>query len=199
MQEKTISEQQSIELISQMLQQTQARIVRNSGRPFLIWGYTTLVISILEFCLFNQSMAWRWLWFAIPVVGWGLMYLFSRNDSREPQARNYIDRVISSIWIVFGISSMFAFATAIFYHTSIFHLMALFMGMGTAITGLVIRFRWVTISGFAAMFSSLLFVWFKYNPEYYRFIPLLFALIFAFMMIIPGHILNYKTRVCSRN
>ncbi len=200
MDNREMNEHESLELITRMIRQTQQRIVRDAGRPFLIWGYTTLAVSIFEFIIIatNANMAWRWGWWSIPVIGWVLMYLFGRKEPQ--QAKSYIDHVISSVWIVFGVSTLFAFATAVLYHTSIFHLMTLFMGMGTAITGLITRSRWVTVGGFTAMAASLLFVWFKGNPQYYAYSPLLFAAIFTLMMIIPGHIINRQSRrQCSKS
>ena len=71
--EKThLTEAQSLELITSMIQDSRSRLARNSGTPFLIWGYTTVAVSLFNaLALYlGWSHAWAWSWFTIPVVGW---------------------------------------------------------------------------------------------------------------------------------
>ena len=51
MKHNNFSEAESLELITSMIQDSRARLARNSGTPFLIWGYTTVAISILNYIL----------------------------------------------------------------------------------------------------------------------------------------------------
>ena len=43
MDNKKLNEQESLELITQMIQNTKFKMVKNTGTPFLIWGYMTVV------------------------------------------------------------------------------------------------------------------------------------------------------------
>ena len=78
-------------------------------------------------------------------------------------------------------------------------------GMGTTMTGFIIRDRATQIGGILAMASSILFPvkhWLMIRfvdlndialqSEWMSTDFLLFAAIFLFMMVIPGHILNHK-------
>ena len=47
MNDRVLNEKESLELIAQMIQNTKSRMTRNSGAPFLIWGYTTIIVSLL--------------------------------------------------------------------------------------------------------------------------------------------------------
>ena len=84
-------------------------------------------------------------------------------------------------------------------------LVILMAGMGTTMTGFVIRDRATKIGGIVAMASSILFPvkhWLMIRyvdiddaallSEWHCADCLLFAAIFLFMMVIPGHILNHK-------
>ncbi|MBR5812753.1 MAG: hypothetical protein IKY80_07100, partial [Alistipes sp.] len=74
MQNNNFSEAQSLELITSMINDSRARLARNSGTPFLIWGYTTVAISILNFVLWQCNIRCWWLWWLIPIIGWiGMM------------------------------------------------------------------------------------------------------------------------------
>lgn len=202
MEKNQLEASESIALISRMIENTRNRMERHAGRPFLIWGYVTILVSLFEyFCaLKGMNPAWGWAWLAIPAIGLPLTCYYSRREKQ--QVRTYIDQVITAVWIVFGISAFLAPLIASSYPGLVLMLVVLLMGMGTAVTGLVIRFRPVTAAGFAAMGASLLFLWFRVHPEHATAEPLLFAAIFLGMMVIPGHILNYRSNraaSCSKS
>ena len=189
--EKThLTEAQSLELITSMINDSRSRLARNSGTPFLIWGYTTIAVSLFNaLALYSGwSYAWAWSWFAIPVIGWIGMLLFNKH---EPSARNYIDRIVSTIFIA-----------AVIFGCSISFLTVVIMGIGTVLTGCVIKHRTTTICGWAAMGASLLFPAIYYVAksggvgsfaDFWIWGELVFfAIIFLVMMVIPGHILNHK-------
>ena len=202
MENNKLSEAQSLELITSMIQDSRSRLARNSGTPFLIWGYTTVAVSLFNaLALYlGWSHAWAWSWFTIPVIGWlGMMLLFKQ----EPSARNYIDRIVSMIWVVIGLSFAWLFVGAVVFGCSISFLTVVVMGIGTVLTGCVIKHRTTAICGWAAMCASLIFpiVYFimakggsaSAISEIWIWGELIvFALIFLVMMVIPGHILNHK-------
>ena len=65
----------------------------------------------------------------------------------------------------------------------------LLMGMGTTLTGLVINYKTVTICGTLGALSSIGCLFYEgFNQV------LIFAPVFIFMMIIPGHVLNHAAR-----
>jgi hypothetical protein len=70
------------------------------------------------------------------------------------------------------------------------------MGMGTALTGLIVKMRVVTICGILGGLLSLGCLCIHGFDQI-----LLFALAFVFMMVIPGHYLNRieKTVACLKN
>ena len=43
MEDRKLEAAESLELIGRMIENTRSRIVRNSGRPLLAWGYATIV------------------------------------------------------------------------------------------------------------------------------------------------------------
>ena len=214
MQNNNFSEAQSLELITSMIRDSRARLARNSGTPFLIWGYTTVAISILIYVLFQYDIKCWWLWWLIPIIGWVGMMIWGKRDNG---AKNYIDRVISIIWSVIGISFFWIMLAFVYYHAPILFLVILMAGMGTTMTGFIIRDRATKTGGIVAMASSILFPlkhWLMIRyvdiddaallSEWRCADCLLFAAIFLFMMVIPGHILNRKFNgkndcVCSKS
>lgn len=202
MKHNNFSEAESLELITSMIKDSRARLARNSGTPFLIWGYTTIAISTLIYLLWQYDVKYWWLWWLIPIIGWIGMMIWGKRDNG---AKNYIDRVISIIWSVIGVSFIWIMFAFVHYHAPILFLVILMAGMGTSMTGFVIRDKATKIGGIVAMASSMLFPlkhrlmihYVDFNDialqsEWRCTDCLLFAAIFLFMMVIPGHILNRK-------
>lgn len=57
MDNKKLNEQESLELITQMIQNTKFKMVKNAGTPFLVWGYMTVVTSLLVWYLLKETLA----------------------------------------------------------------------------------------------------------------------------------------------
>ena len=183
--------QEQLELITRMIDQTRNRLIRNAGLPFLIWGYATLATTAAvaaALCTTDDSR-WNGLWFAIPLIGWFGMYL-TRN-SRTQEASSFIDRTLRQIWIVLGTAAWVGLGPVWLGAGSGFPVLTivlLLMGIGTTISGLVIRFPLLAGGGCVAigLAPCLTLV-----PD--RMQLLLFGIGFALMMILPGHVLNYRS------
>ena len=185
MEDRRLNEKESLELISQMIQNTKTRVEKHAGTPFLIWGYATVLIALVEWYLITETgnLAWNWLWFLLPVVCAPSTYFLKRK--RDPMVKTYVDRVVASIWIVFGGAAFLLSIAAFVMPVPILFVILLLMGMGTMLTGLVIHFKVAVVCGLLGALASLGCLWMLSIDQL-----LVFAVAFVFMMIIPGHVLN---------
>lgn len=186
MDNKKLNEKESLELIAQMIQNTKSEMAKNAGSPFLIWGYMTVIVSLLIWYLLKETgnYQWQWLWFLLPAVSFPATLWFARKQ--EQKVKTYIDRIIGYVWIVFGLGGFLISSVATFYwKLPVLFIVLLIMGMGTALTGLILKMKLVIICGtMGALFSlGCLFI---HGIDQI----LLFGLAFIFMMIVPGHYLN---------
>ena len=192
MEDKVLTEKESLDLISQMIRNTRCRLEDNSGIPFLIWGYTTVIVAVIVWSLVTTSgnYLWHWLWFAIPVFG-GTLWLSHNKKQLNNRSRviTFVDRAISHVWMVFGIASFMISIISFLTYIPILFIVLLTMGMATAITGLIIRFKPIIFSGFIGILFSPLCVIVRDTSSI-----LIFAAIFVLMMVIPGHMLNYTAK-----
>ena len=193
MEERKLTGKESLELISQMIRNTQTKMEENSGAMFLIWGYLSVFTSLLVWSLLmaSSNYQWQWFWFLLPAGGLALTLLHYRKESRKPRAKTYIDRVIGYIWRVLGIVG-FALSMISFFTTHkfpILFIIVLIMGIGTTLTGMIIRFKSLIYFGTAGMIASVVFLFVGWKIQ----LPV-FAAVFLFMMVIPGHILNHTAR-----
>ena len=181
-----MEEKESLELITRMIQNTKDRMAENSGTPFLLWGYVTVIISLLVWFLLKETgnNNWQFLWFLLPVIAFPAT-LWSQRKARK-MLKTYIDRVVDYVWTVFGLGAFLVSCTAIFvWKIPILFVILLMMGMGTALTGLIVNTKVVTIGG---VLGALLSLGCFYMPGIDQI--LFFALAFVFMMVIPGHYMN---------
>ena len=212
MREQQIDEHRSLEIISKMIADTSAHIDNESGKYFLLWGYTTVIVSLFEYVaqLLHLPMhLCLWAWWLIPIVG-GIGTLILNRRAGVARPKSYVDRSISAVWMVFGLSFGMAFIAALVYGANILFLTAMLMGMGTVITGKICQHRVLTVAGIAGMALSLLIpVGHLLLREYatalresgiahveaiFYIEMVIFAVVFLVMMVIPGHILYNRAR-----
>ena len=202
MEEKRMNEAESLELITSMINDSRARMTKNLGTPFLIWGYTTVAVSICQAVIVacvEEFYPYLWGWFAIPVVGWLLMLLFNKQ---EKTVTNYIDRCINALGCAIGVAAFILPFMGFFVFPSVIML----IGVGTATTAAVVKDRIVKRIGYTAIFSSLLFPFVRLllsrlftleqfaGRERYLVECIIFAVIMFLLLVVSGHILNYKKR-----
>lgn len=103
MNDRVLNEKESLELIAQMIQNTKSRMTRNSGAPFLIWGYTTIIVSLLVWFLLKETgnYHWQWLWFLLPAIS--LPSTLWIEHKQPKMIKTYIDRIVGYVWAVFGL------------------------------------------------------------------------------------------------
>ena len=192
MEDKQLNEKESLELIALMIRNTQKKMEKGSGIPFLIWGYVTIAVSLTVWYLLGKTgnQHWNFLWFAIPIIGFPVMLLVLKKK-KTTLPKTYIDKIINYVWIVMGISALIpSMAATVIHNFPVLFLVVLLISAGTAMTGLVIKFKPLVISGFGGMLLSILCLILRESLDSI----LVFAALFLLVQVIPGHILNYKNR-----
>ncbi len=197
MEDKQLSTQQSIDLIAKMIANTRRNFNDKGGAMFLIWGYTTIAVTIAVSAAFwfTRNYDTMWIWWALPVIGGIFTWLHYRKHPKT--VRTYIDKTVANVWTVFAgavaccmVSMFVASFIAGKSPINILFTIGLMMSMATAITGRMIKFYPVEIGGFAGM--GLSFVILPFEHMIWQF-PI-FAAIFLFAQVIPGHLLNRACR-----
>ena len=191
MEDKQLNADQSLALIQQMIHQTRNKVERNAGMPFLLFGYATVVTSIAVWYAVSttQNYYWQFLWFILTGCTVGF-WLYHRRHEHTKLVTTYVDRIIGYIWIVLSIAGFLQSMLAIFFlQIPILYVITLLMGVGTALTGLVIHTRIVAWAGlFSALVLAPLCLVIKGIDAI-----LVFGAVFLVMMVIPGHVLNYRS------
>lgn len=148
-QNKKMTAQESISLISEMMNNSRRFVLQNSAKHFTLWGALLIVMSVLIYELWHisGSPAWNLLWFAMPVIGFPIVRILERKDSDVPQ--NMLNKQIGLIWLaycVFALSiSIIAMLTV---PKSLSLIIVVVFGFAECISGILLKNWPVIISGF---------------------------------------------------
>jgi hypothetical protein len=201
MEEKSINEKESLEIISRMIQSTKDNIQAGQGNDLLYYGYFTALLGVLVYAVLaiTSNPMWNWLWM-LMFVAWLFRSLSTRG--KRSDVKTYTDKVVEQVWTVVGcmfiVTVIVLTVLTFIYHQGglmsfMMPLSIIYVGMGVSITGIVIKEKWVE---FLPIASSVIAFYMLAScaPNVSTIISphLLMSLAFIIMSAIPGHILNNK-------
>lgn len=104
MEEKRITEVQSLEIITEMIARSNVRRKLGNGNIMLLWGYLTVAVSALVWTLLlvTKNPVWNWLWFLIWIIGGTVTQIMARKQRTEEGHKTFIDTIINGIWSAIG-------------------------------------------------------------------------------------------------
>ncbi len=205
-----LSEKQSLEIITQMINDTKSRLHIGDGNIMLLWGYLTVAVTALVWIMVTtfHHPAYNFLFFLIWIIGGIVSPKMERKQ--ETGVKTYVDKITSGIWQIVGYSAIATtlICLAFFFlgGKNCWEAMTIFalviIGFAVAIQGIIVKEKAMTICGGIGLFIGLIVTAALVdNTRLYTqwFCPM-FMVAFTAMLIIPGHILNYKARrVCSKS
>ena len=208
MEEKRMNEQESLALISEMIELTKEKMEVGAGNLFLLYGSTATALSVLVYLLVEntQNHSWSSLWFLMFLPQLVVSYI---NRNKKESVVSYTDKAVNSVWQVVGglfvLSVVVLFALLMFVGKVNFAVMMplslIYAGVGTSVTGVLLREKCLVYTPCVAFVLAVYMVnAYVVGSAYEVSWQLLFGLAFLCMMVVPGCILNAKSkRKCSKN
>ena len=205
MEDKKLTEKESLEVITSMIARTKARYL-GSGNILLMWGYLAVFSSILVWILLaaTQQNVWNWLWFAIPVIGMPLTSIMARREKRTDGAVTYSDKITSHLWSIFGVSEIvltficlgFSLIGGIKCWTAMPVYTIIAAPFAEIAQGLIVKEKSLTWGGIVGLAIGMVLVCCVTGkiPLLANWFMPLFILFWVVMMIVPGHIINHKAK-----
>lgn len=192
MEEKNISQQESLDIISNMIKQTQTNIEKGGGAIFLLWGYLSLVVAIAIYLVVSQTGDYRaqYIWFITPLVGYPIMYFMLKK--KEPAVVTFVSKTIGKVWVTIGTAALLLSLFMLINPAAfpILFVMALLINIGVTLSGLVLEYKSISIAGFLGILLSFSLLVIPGIEQI-----LVFAAFSVIMLIVPGHILNSARNV----
>lgn len=182
---------EGLALIGRMIGNTRNRMVRNAGRTYLVWGYSTVftALAVWAATTYSDDIRWSCLWFMLPVLGWALLRL-TRPENPEGSVRTFVDRVTEIIGLVTGFAALLVSTLSILLilPIPICFTILLMLGIMTAVNGLITRFTPGIACGTAGIVLAPVSLAAAGNWH-----MAIFITGFVVVLIVPGHILNYQS------
>ena len=189
MEEKTLSEKESLVLISEMISKAKNHYYE-SGLGALLWGFTNVICFSLAYM--DATVKWFNLSFD-PFYLMGITFIlqlyFDRKEKRFQKAVTYKDEAHKYVWMAFGISLLILVITGNIVKIGFvgLALILLLFAIPTFISGCINKFKPFIIGGIACWILSVTSFFYQGYFTY-----LLVALGAAIAWIIPGFILRKK-------
>lgn len=188
MENNLMNPEKSLQIINDAIEKSRKDFEQNAGTPMMIWGTVVLFFSIAvcAMLIYTGNMAWNFLWFGIPVVGWPVSSILLKGKCRKG-GKSFISIMLGQIWVAYGIfatvlSAVFAFIAPQFtgYITTVL------LGFAAVMTGFVLKNRYISAGGFITGLGCTIALFFSQN----EFIPLYFAAASVLNLIVPGIMMN---------
>jgi len=183
--EKSLSPQESLQLITDAITRTKENIKQNSF-PFLLWGWLIAIASFSFFFLHQYtSFQYYFLPFPVLVVTGIISTIIFYRTKISTSARSYLSIFLYKMWLVLGIS----FIVVVFINVSQNHppftYALIIAAIGTLASGLLMKFNPLIIGGILFFVVAIASI---YVPDDYK--PLLSGVAIIFGYLIPGYLLK---------
>lgn len=188
--EENFSAQESLQLIQSMIAKAKDNLGKNNFY-FLLWGWVTFLTIVAQFLL---KVVFKWehhyfVWLVvIPTMIVTIIY--SSQKAKKLRVRTYIGESMRNLWTGIGIS-FFVLSFIIsnsqqgwFFAYPFF---ILFYGLGTFVSGRILKFSPLVIGGIINWALAILCVYVDFD---YQLLIAAAAILISY--IIPGHLLGIK-------
>lgn len=206
MEDKKLNEKESLEVITAMIARTKERYMLGDGNIMLLWGYVVVAVSLLVWSLLviTGNHAFNWLWFLIWIIGGTVTPHMAQKKQKDYGVKSYSDRLSSRIWTTVGISSILSTAFCLGFMLlagidtwkMMFAFALIIVPSAEISQGIIINEKSLVAGGWIGLVTGIftLCCIIGHVDLYASWFMPMFILAFTGMMIVPGHILNYKAR-----
>lgn len=188
--EKEFSPQESLQLIQSMINKTKDAVADDSFY-FLLWGWLVFICCIASFTMkvYFQSPYFSSVWILMP-VGAIISGIYGSRQSKKQKVKTFVREALNYLWMALGIALsiliIINFLVANSWQTAFTYYILLY-GIGTFVSGKLIKFQPLVIGGIINFVLAAISVKFSYDYQL-----LIGALAILISYIIPGHLLRLR-------
>ncbi len=211
MEDKKLTEKESIEVITSMIARTKKHFTKGEGNMLLFWGYLCVIVAVIQVgCSYISygmgveiPFSSQIVWWLIPIIGIPYTLVVKSRKCKLRNVMTYTDRLSITLWnYVLWIALVIMIVGAVFFLSgfNVWYVMMLFsffmVGMAVSVQGMVIKEKSMIIGGaFSVLSGAFLVSGIIIGASWLMaFTVPLYIISFILMMIIPGHILNHKAK-----
>lgn len=188
--ETNLTEKESMKIIQEMIATSKNKIKDNSFF-YLLWGWLVLIASLTHFVLLKMHYEYAYLPWPILMNGGMIVSIIAGiRLGRQARVISHFDKMMIYLWWGFAITLILILTMTGFGKipwTSTYPLIISLYGLGTFVSGGVLRFKPLIFGGIACwVISAIAFFVPSEN------VLLLTALSITISYLIPGYLLKLK-------
>ncbi len=188
--ETTFTEQDSLRVITEMIENSKAKI-RDNGFFYLLWGWLVLIASLSNFILLIIDYDKAWLPWPILMFGGGIVSgIAGYRLGKRIKVRTFFDTAMIYLWYGFLATIfiiLFAAAKGNLSWVVTNALIIALYGLGTFVSGGILNFKPLIWGG---IFSWILAIVTLFIPDLYSLLAVALSIVVAYL--IPGYMLKSR-------
>lgn len=191
--ENNFTPQESLQLIESMINRAKDKYAED-GSMYLMWGWLVFICSLLQFLLLHVfQYEYHYIVWLVTIPFFIYQYFYVSKKQRQQKVVTYTDNIVGYVWITFAIviillGFIVGLLTTGEYYTHIIHILLAIYGMPVFLTGVIVRFKPLTIGGIACWILCIISCFITIYDYQFLLIPV--AMLVAW--IIPGYLLRAK-------
>ena len=186
MEEKNITEQESLAIIQSMIDKSKQQLVDRS-KYFFMWGFAVFGCALIQYFILKSNPDAKnteMVWLLMPVLA-VIHIIMNFSDRKKTKVLSYNTNAIGSLWLALGISFVVLTIVASKNKIDMLPFLILFYGIGNFVSGRILQFNPSIYGGISCFILSIL-VTYVNGPE----TLLILALSVLLAYIIPAFILK---------
>ena len=198
--EANFNHEQSLSLISEMIERARNNVQKKAGNSLIYWGYVVAALAVVNYVLLHtldDILQSFFIWLAMIPAGL-VSYFMERRIVRETLVKTHIDKINATVWQGFLVS--FVVFTVVINLLVVrldmqeilmlnIPVMLTLLGMGIFISACVIRYKvWYALAAITWA-GAIVSVLVKLEMQF-----IVFALCMVIGIAVPGHTLNCQAK-----
>jgi hypothetical protein len=188
---ENFSPEKSLELIQSMISKTRQSVADNSIY-FLVWGWLTFFACTGQFILKHIfGNEYHYMTWALVIIGIPFTFYQGRKEEKRNRVKTYVDESMGYLWT--GMAASFLVLSIIMtklgWGNVVFPFYIMLYGLGTFVSGCMLRFRPLIIGGILAWALAIGATWASYDYQ-----MLFGAAAILISYIIPAYLLRRRNK-----
>lgn len=191
---ENFSAEQSLQVIQSMISKTK-QDMSDDGIYFLVWGWITFIACTGQFVLkhiikYEQHYQVWWL----VVVGIVFSIWYGIKEGKQQRVKTYVGEAMKFLWIGMGVSYFVLgmILSKVGWGSTVFPFFIMLYGLGTFVSGSIIKFRPLIIGGIIAWALAIGAAYVEYDYQ-----MLFGAAAILISYIIPAYMLRFKNKIAN--
>jgi hypothetical protein len=194
MQDEKFSPEQSLQVIRSMISKTK-QDMSDKSIYFLVWGWITFIACIGQFVLkhiVKYEKHYQVWWLIIIGVAFNIFYGVKEEKNRK--VKTYIGESLKYLWLGMGTSYfvLTMILSKVGWGSAVFPFFIMLYGLGTFVSGSIIKFRPLVIGGILAWALAIGAAYMEYDYQ-----MLFGAAAILVSYIIPAYLLRYRNKTAN--